>query len=24
LFQNLDDAVAARQQAEILYHPHRP
>ena len=24
LFQNLDDAVAARQQAEILYLPHRP
>ena len=24
LFQNLADAVAARQQAEVLYHPHRP
>jgi hypothetical protein len=24
LFQNLADAVAARQQAEALYHPHRP
>ena len=24
LFQNLDDAVAARQRAEVRYHPHRP
>ena len=24
LFQNLDDAVAARKQAEFVYHPHRP
>lgn len=24
VFQNLDDAIAARQQAEVLYHPHRP
>tara|TARA_R110000868_G_scaffold233002_1_gene486733 strand:- start:204 stop:695 length:492 start_codon:yes stop_codon:yes gene_type:complete len=24
MFQDIDDAVAARQQAEVLYHPHRP